>query len=230
MALIKLGPLVGQASGRVGSTIFSHNRGGPYARNGTIPITVQNQYTLDVRNRLSALSQAWGSLGENDRTAWKTWAQANPVVNRLGDLRTLAGNTAFIQINSRILAAGGAQIDVPPAAAPPDALTSLTLAADIGAGNVDLTYTATPLGANEHLYVNAALLSNPGQTYIKNKIRLVDISAGAQASPFDIETAVEERFGTLQVGQFLVVQVAVVSSATGLLSGALLEGATISST
>jgi len=53
MAIFNPGPLVGQVSGRVGGTVFSHNRGGAYIRNGSIPYAVYSQKALQAKSALS---------------------------------------------------------------------------------------------------------------------------------------------------------------------------------
>ena len=118
-------------------------------------------------------------------------------------------------------AAGDTPITDPPIIAAADPLASLVLAADIGLGNVDVTYTPTPLGANEELWIRAAVTSSVGILFVQNLLRLVGQSAAAQASPFDIQSLVETRLGTLVVGQTLHVQISVYDNSTGLVSGPL---------
>lgn len=218
MALITAGSIVGQVSGRIGSVIFSHNRGGPYARNGVIPVSSQSTYSLAVKAAFAAASQAWRNLTEDQRQAWSTWAQTNPVMNRLGSSTILQGNAAFVQINARLSALAVAMLDDPPVTNAPDALITLVGSFDIGLGTFDLAFTATPLGATERLYVFAALVSSPSINYVKNLMKLIVVSTAAQASPLDIETELSDRFGTLIVGQKVIVTAAVLDTATGLLS------------
>jgi len=227
MAIFTSGPAVAEISGSVSGTTFSRNRGGAYMRQRAIPVASTTQYALDAKNRVSILSNAWAGLTDAQRQAWTIFAQQHPSLNRLGRSITIPPLAYYIRINSRLLAASEAAIDDPPAAPAPQPLTSLTLAADIGAGNVDLTFAATPLAANEHLWVQACVVSNASITYIKNYLKLVAVSAAAQASAFDIETALATRFGTLQVGQEIHVLVSVFDDETGLLSGPLHDQATI---
>jgi len=230
MALFTPGPLAGQISGRVGASVFSHNRGGPYIRNGTIPTLVTTLAAINAKGRLSAQSQAWDNLTVPQRLAWKGWADANPVVNRLGSQVTVGANAAFVGINTRLAYAVQTPLTDPPIADPPTALATLVLSADIGLGTFDLTYTATPLAANDMLWINACLIDNPAINYVENRLRLLMVSPKAQASPLDIDTEVAARFGTIIVGQKLVVRVSVFSTATGLLSAPLQDDALVVST
>ena len=230
MALFTPGPLVGQVSGRLGGSIFSHNRGGPYIRNGAIPVSSMSEYSLAVKAAFGAASQAWRSLTDDQRQAWKTWAGTNPVTNRLGSSTVLQGNAAFVSLNARIHAIGEPIILDPPVVASPDALVTMTPTYDIGAGDFSFAFTATPLGATERLFVQVAVVDSPGINYVKNLIKLVDVSPAAEAGPFDIEGAVVDRFGTLIVGQKVVLLVSVFDEATGLLSAPITDEGVVVST
>lgn len=218
MALITPGPMVGQISGRLASVVFSHNRGGPYARNGTIPTLVTSEAAINAKARLAAQSQGWDNLTGTQRLAWTEWARSNPVTNRLGSQVTIGGNAAYVGINTRLALAGDTILSDPPIADPPTALASITLTLDIGAGNFEVAYTATPLGATIKLWVRLVVLNNPAVNYVENLLRNLVVSAAAQASPLDIEAATLARFGTLSVGQKVVARVHTFDAATGLLS------------
>jgi len=218
MALIKYGSLAGAISGALGNDVFSHNRYGPYVRNRVVPTKVVNEYTLGARGILIDASQAWGALTDAQMLAWRTWADSNPITNRLGDKQILTPHAAFVQCNARILVGAGTKIDVPPAEGAPPALLTMVTTFDIGLAGTEVAYTVTPLGAGHCLYVQAAVLSNPGQRYYRNKLKLVDVTAAAAASPYDWLAAVETRFGTLAVGNRVVIMCAVLDNTTGLLS------------
>lgn len=227
MALVKLGPMVGQASGRLGAIVFARNRYGAYSRNGSIPITSTTPYALEAKARMTAASQAWQNLDPADKLAWNAWAQSNPTTNKLGDSIILTGAAAYIGIACRLAVAGEAALDTPPIAPAPAPLTSLTLSADIGIGTFDLAYTATPLGATEKLWVLACSTDSKGINFVANMLRFVGLSAAAQASPFDIQTEIETRFGSLAVGQVVHVSVYVFDTATGQLSAPLRNSAEV---
>ena len=215
------GPFIGNASGSIGGNVFSRNRYGAYTRVRAIPVTSTTDAALNAKARFATASQAWQALTDVQRLAWKEWALDNPIIDALGQQQELAGNAAYVQLNARLAAVGGAVIAVPPTIAPPTGLPTLVQQADIGAGDTDLAYTATPLAANQALYIQAAVVDSAGISYVQNKLRFIGVSAAAQASPFDHQSLVETRFGTLIVGQTLHVQVSVVDTVTGLLSGKL---------
>jgi len=230
MAIYTPGPLAGQISGRLGASIFSHNRGGPYIRNGTIPTKVTSQYATNIKTILAARSAAWQGLTAAQRLEWVEYARQNPIQNRLGLQKTLTGHQAYISINHRLAQAGDTLLSVPPIGGPPDSLTSLSLSLDIGAGDFKASFAATPLAADDRLWLQAAVLPSAGCTYIGNLLKLIKISDKAQATDYDFQADCEARFGALQVNDRITVVASVFDSATGLLSNPLRASGTVSST
>jgi hypothetical protein len=219
MAIYTPGPAIGQISGKIGNTVFTSNRYGQVIRTRTIPTLVQNDYTNAARGRLAALSQDWGDLTDAQKEAWRTWAQVNPVVNRLGASVILQPSAAYIQLNARILQAGGTQIDDPPTIGAPSAISGMTLTAETVPDLISVAWTSGALGANEKLAIWAAVLDNPGRTYYRNLLKLVKICAAATATPQDAATEITDRFGTIINGQKVIVEVEVWDYVTGLVSG-----------
>ena len=224
------GPLIAAASGSVGGTVFSRNRGGPYTRNRAVPITSTTVEALAAKTRFSDASQDWQLLTAGQRLAWQEWANANPFTNALGFPKILSGAQAYIGIAARMAAAGDAPITAPPIISAPDPLLTLVQDGDIGLGDVDVTFTATPLGANEKLWIKAAVTSSAGINYVRNLLRLVGQSAAAQTSPFDDQVQIETRLGTLVVGQTLHVEISVYDNSTGLVSGPLRSDVVVTTT
>lgn len=114
MALIDPGLLAG-VSGKIGSTVFSHNSGGPYIRlKGltTNPNTLQQQ---QVRSILSQLTSLWvGTLTEAQRQGWADYAENVPLLNRIGMPRTVSALNMYIRTNVPLLQAIFARQDVAP--------------------------------------------------------------------------------------------------------------------
>lgn len=222
--------VLGQVSGRLAGSVFSKNRGGQYIRAGTIPVTSTTSFALAAKARMTSVSQAWQLLTEAQRLAWRQWAQTNPVLNRLGQSITLTGHSAYSGINSRLLSLSVPTIDDPPLVPAPPPLTSITLTADIGAGNVEVAFTPTPIGASEYILFRCALTDSAGINYVNNYLRLIGRTGAAEASPFDIEALVTARLGTLIVGQILHCWAARVGPTTGLLSPFLRTSAVVVTT
>ena len=219
MALITPGPMIGEASGRIGGTIFSHNRGGMYVRNGVIPTKVTSPYTDEVRNVLTSCARSWASISDSERQAWREYCVDHPVVNRLGQKKTLSGHMAFNAVNARLLQSGDSIIHVPSIAAAPAPLTSLSLVVDTTPGSAVLTILPTPIGANNRLWTWAVAIGSPGVGYYANKWRLVNKSAKNQATALDIWSDLEDRFGEIDLGTRVLIRCQVLDTLTGLVSG-----------
>jgi len=212
------GIAIGAASGSIGGTTFSRNRYGAYTRTRAIPVNPNTLAQQNARSRLSTYSANWQVLTASQQLAWKSWANQNPITNTLGAQQVLSGQAAYVGINTRLAQAGDVAISVPPLTPAPTSLVTLTATWDIGAGDFELVFTATPLAADDRLWVQAAVVSSAGINYIKNLLRVVVISAKAQATGLDTQTDIEAVFGGLQVGQIVHVWASVFDSATGLLS------------
>lgn len=219
MAKFTPGPVVAAVSGSIGGTTFSHNRGGMYMRNRSIPIISTTVEALAAKTRLTTASQSWQGLTEGQRLAWQEFANANPVIDTLGAPRVLSGAQAYIGIHTRMSLEGTTPLTAPPIIAAPAGLTLLTQDADIGAGDTDATFAATPLAAGVKLYIRAAVTSSAGIRNVQSLLRFVGFSAAAEVSPFDDQSLIETRLGTLVVGQTLHVEISTYDTATGLISG-----------
>jgi hypothetical protein len=218
MAKFTPGALAGRISGSVHSQVFSRNRYGAYIRARSVPTNPDTAYQQAIRSFLSTYSAAYGALTDAQRAAWVSYAQQNPITDSLGERQVLTGHAAYIGLNSRIAQAGESAITDPPIGNAPVGLLTLSHVVDIGLGGCSITFTATPLAADDMLYVQAAVVNSSGINYVKNLLKLVVITAKAQATGYDHEADLVARFGTLIVGQKVVIQCSVLDSATGLLS------------
>ncbi len=212
------GPTIAAASGSIGGTVYSHNRGGMYTRNRSIPITSTTTFALNAKSRLATASAAWQDLTDAQRAAWLSWALQNPVTDTLGFPRHLTGHQSYVALNTRLALDSQSAISTPPIVSAPDGLLTIVQDGDEGAGDVDLTFTATPLGATEKLWMQAAVTNSAGITNVNNLYRFIGTSAAAETSPYDNEAQIETRLGTLIVGQKLHMKASVFDTATGLLS------------
>lgn len=218
MAIMLPGPLAGAISGKVGGVVFSHNRGGAYVKSLTIPVDPNTQSQQEVRSILATQSASWADQSDALRASFQNWAVQNPVINALGRSILLSGQQAWVQLQSRLALNADTLLTAPPIINAPDGLATLVLDADIGVGDVDLTFTATPTAANIKLWILAAVVNSAGVKYVRNLYRFIGVSGTAEASPFVIQSLVEAKFGTLVNGQTLHVRVATFDETTGLLS------------
>lgn len=100
MAIIRFAGGVAQASGSIGGTTFSHNRGGPYMRTRAIPTNPGSQQQSDVRATMSLLTSRWrDTLDTAEREAWDTYALNVPLPNALGEPRNVGGLGMYVRSN-----------------------------------------------------------------------------------------------------------------------------------
>lgn len=218
MAIIIPGAMVSQASGRIGGTIFSRNRGGAYVRNGSIPTTVTTPAAQLIKYVTAIVSQAWAGLDAEVQEQWREWATQNPVINRLGQSRTLSGHQAFVQINARLVYAGSEALDSPPIGAAPAPFEPGVVTFEKAPLSLTVAFTPTPAPANVVVQCYAYLANSPGVSYVRNRLALVTTSAAAAVTPLDIAEDVEDRFGTPQAGQTLHLGLRALDMSTGLVS------------
>lgn len=170
MALIKPGVAIAQASGSIGGTVFSHNRGGMYIRNRSQPTQPNTPRQQAVKTTMSYLTAYWNNtLTATQRTAWNTYAANVPLINRLGEAKNVTGLNMFVRTNSIALDTGAALI-----AAAPTTFTlgpTLTPTATLTAANGELvisafTGTAIPVGGVRVL-MQTSLEQNPSINFFK---------------------------------------------------------------
>lgn len=114
MALVVL-PEGQQRSGKQGGMVWSHNAGGPYVRNRTIPVNPNTDRQVAARNATRTLAIAWDqTLTAGERDAWETYAVNIPWTNRLGQTIYLKGINHYIRSNAIRLQFGIPRVDVAP--------------------------------------------------------------------------------------------------------------------
>jgi len=195
-----------------------------------VPVTSTTEFSQNAKARLATASQVWQTLSAGQRLSWKQYADANPATNALGNQIILSGSQIHARSYIRASIAAQTPLVVPPIVSAPTGLLTLSLVADVGAGDVEITFTDTPLAAADRLWIKAAVTSSAGIVYVQNLLRQTALSAVAAISPLSIQTEVEARIGVLTVGQTLHVEVAVFSNTTMQLSQPLKATALVTTT
>jgi hypothetical protein len=204
MAKIQFGGGVSMASGKIGGTVYSRNKGGSYSRNWVVPTNPQSAKQSTQRNLFALKSAAWRDLTDEQRTAWESWAGDNPILDRLGNSIVLSGAQAYSKININRTNAGDAatQADTPGAASFTAAIidTSSALAIDISD-----SYLRIPLGAgaaaSQIMFTHASRPVSAGVTNTNREMRLIEVVTldGTDVSNgyYNIFTEYEAYIGTL---------------------------------
>jgi hypothetical protein len=92
--------LIGPASGKMNGMVASHNRGGQYFRQLRIPTNPRSSFQQVVRDALKTLATRYVEVLTGDqRKAWQDYSNAVPLVNRLGDPRSIPAISMYVRCN-----------------------------------------------------------------------------------------------------------------------------------
>lgn len=140
MALVKLGPMVTEARGSIGGTVFARNRGGAYIRARTVGVNPQTTRQTAIRALLGDLASYWSStLTAAQRAAWNLYAANVPLINSLGEPRNVSGQNMFIRTNSLVQDCGGALLTAAPTIFTVGPTVTPAITVDAAADTFDVT-------------------------------------------------------------------------------------------
>lgn len=114
MALFKSG-VIASASGSAGGYTYSHNKGGMYIRNRSIPTNPGSSYQQVIRGAIIDLTAKWQELLTGvQRAAWKVYADQVLLPNAFGDPRAVPALSHYIRSNVPRIQAGLPRVDAAP--------------------------------------------------------------------------------------------------------------------
>lgn len=91
---------ISEGRGSVGGQVFSRNRYGAYIRSKVSPVQPGSAPQLAVRNYFQIITNRWTNiLTAGQRLAWKTYADAVPVMDTLGQTQYLDGHAMYVRCN-----------------------------------------------------------------------------------------------------------------------------------
>jgi len=144
MALIKFGGGVVGMAGKIAGTVFARNRYGQYARGWAKPVNVNTERQDAVRGLTGILAAAWRALDTAVRDGWKDYADAVPMVNRLGETMNLSGYNHYCRSNAARMHAGLDIVDdAPTVLALAEQDPDLEVALDVQSQELDITFDET---------------------------------------------------------------------------------------
>lgn len=92
-------PLASAWSGSLAGLTASHNRGGMYLRQRSVPVNPNSTAQQAARTAMAQVVTAWGTLSAAQRTAWATYAANVPLVGPLGSPRQVSGQNMYARAN-----------------------------------------------------------------------------------------------------------------------------------
>lgn len=174
-------------SGSVGGLTYSHNSGGMYCRARAIPTNPNSAFQQVLTNSMGQLTTRWGqTLTQAQRDAWAVFATNVPVVDTLGESRTIPPLAWYIKANSLRVQAGLSVIDAAPTVFELATLTIPVLTATAASATGSLAYTNTDAWAGEvggALLVYASRPQNAGIQFFKGPYRYAGRVNGAATPP-----------------------------------------------
>lgn len=179
--------LLAQASGSLGGTVFSRNRGGMYTRSRSVPTNPNTGAQAAVRANLAMCSQAWMLLSDANRSAWATYAANVAMTNRLGDTVFLTGQQMYLRTNCVRVQCGLTPVDTGPTTYNLGEIGDISLEApDVSTQamgfnfNEDMAWVTTT-GAFLAIYVSRPVA--PSINFFKGPFNFVDVIAGNAMTP-----------------------------------------------
>lgn len=176
-----------EASGSIGGTTFSHNRGGQYIRARVIPVNPGSVFQQAVRGYVAQLTSLWQTvLTEAQRAAWDNYADLVPLPNALGDPHNVGGLAMYVRSNVPRLQAALPRVDAGPVVFNLGPFTMPAIASITAPTALSLTFDNTDAWANED---DAAMLvygsrgMNDSINYFKGPYRFADKIDGDAVTP-----------------------------------------------
>lgn len=194
--MAKARPILAELSGSIGDVVWSHNKGGAYARRRAVPTNPNSTQQQQARAFLAQVSRAWAGLTTGQKTSWADFAVAHPDTDPLGNQVLLSGHQSFVQHNTRVLALGQAVLPFAPTTAGPASLLTFS-PAFASPSSITVAFTPTPLAAGQVLQVWIALPGGQGRNPNFAQARLVAQSAIGDASGVVLASRIPAQPGNL---------------------------------
>ena len=186
------GTLITQGSGSLAGATFSHNKGGQYIRQRTIPVNPNTTLQQAVRSIFATLSIAWvQTLTAAQRVLWKTYADNVPLINVLGDSIFITELAMYSRSNVPRLQAALTRVDDGPTTFSLAQMTNPSATAAAATDLLSVTFTntdawATAVGGAMLVYISKP--QNPTINFFKGPYQFAGKIAGAVVPPTSPQT------------------------------------------
>lgn len=113
MATITPSALISEIRGKVGSQIFSRNRGGTYSKSYFVPTNPNTTFQASHRAIVGNATAEWKALSQADRDAFIVLAAGHPQKNVLGQTIFWSGFNLFVHLWVNMVQAGNIGFVIP---------------------------------------------------------------------------------------------------------------------
>jgi hypothetical protein len=124
----------------------------------------------------------------------------------LGQTYNLTGFQAYCSVNNILAAAGDSLVSDAPVLTTPTGVSSVTPTAAHGTPAFSIAYTPTPLPTATRAFIRCSPQRSAGRSF-EADYRLISVTTAAAASPANILSAYQAKFGTPQAGNKIFVSV-----------------------
>lgn len=213
MAIIKMGALVTQISGKIGGQTLGRSRSGDYIRNTGVPTIRPTLKQVQQRSRLAKAASRWRLLTPEQRNAFNLASPEYPYTNRVGETKFYTGFQIFmLLINTR---PGSGVIGIPT----PLPRVSFGLAratrVQVTPGHWVVSALDTDQAFNYSIFISRPLSPGVTNNYVNRYYVISGTGAQLSSGGIDIWDAYNENIGTPPVGAKFFVTLDVVDNSTG---------------
>lgn len=210
MAKIKFGMMMTDASGKLGGQVFAKNRGGSYVRTKRTPSNPQTTAQMTIRGIFASISSRWSSLTEQQRASWNGFVADYAKTDVFGDLRNPSGKALFQRLNQNLAISEQAEKDIctSPIEVP---FANVTFAGgSVGASELEVNTAGDTTGSKVVIWATPSL--SQGTKFVKNKLRQLEVVAGANGATSNFYASYVAKFGVPAVGANIYVGVRVINA------------------
>ena len=179
------GSMVTEMSGSLGGITAARNKGGQYLRARATPVDPNTQPQQTARAAMTQLVTAWiEDLTEQQREAWRIYAENVTTTNRLGDTISLSGQNWYIGCNTPRIRAGLARVDDAPTVYDQASLAPVSIA--VTGQDLDVTFDDTASWVNQAgsaLLVQTSPQQNPTKLFYKGPFTFTTAILGDDTTP-----------------------------------------------
>ncbi len=210
MAKVKFGMMMTDASGKLGGHVFAKNRGGSYVRTKGIPTNPQTSAQMGIRGIFASITSAWSSLTDAQRATWKNFVSDYARTDIFGDLRNPSGKALFQRLNQNRAISGQAVVDVCSSPQEVPFANVVDAGGSVATNTFEIEYAGNLTGSKVVIWATPQM--SQGKSFVKNDLRQLLSTDGANASTVNIYAAYVAKFGTPVLGANISVGIRVINT------------------
>lgn len=187
------GAIVVAGIGKLGGQVFSRSNAGTVLKRKMSPVNRASQLQLNVRTRMSVISNAWRSLSESQRILWNAFANDRSYTNDFGLTVHLSGFGMFCKVNTNRASISLSMLLTPPVETNLYQISQVS-ALSLSGDQIILITIAPTIPANVLIKIYASSSINPGISKFYGVYNLIGYIDASYPYPIDISTMYLNKF------------------------------------